>query len=96
MIEDHNPNKLNTLINYISPGVFQLISDTYDGAIATLESIFIRKKNEIFARHLLATRRQKSGETLNEYIQELKVLAKDINFKSLTAEQNKDMLYVMP
>ena len=44
-------------------------------------------KNEIFARHVLATRRQQASETLDEYLRALKTLSKDCNFKSVTATQ---------
>ena len=43
-------------------------------------------KNEIFARHLLATRRQQVGETLDGYLNALKLLAKDCQFKAVTAQ----------
>ncbi|CAB4035831.1 Hypothetical predicted protein, partial [Paramuricea clavata] len=45
------------------------------------------RPKEIFARHLLATRGQKSGETLTEFLQELRKLSKDCNLKNVTAEQ---------
>ncbi|CAB3981036.1 Retrovirus-related Pol poly from transposon [Paramuricea clavata] len=52
-----------------------------------LESLFIKPKNEIFARHILATRRRQPSETLDEYLQVLKTLSKDCNFKNMTAAQ---------
>ena len=58
-----NVNKLDVFISYISPTVYELISDCsdYETALQTLENIYIVPKNEIFARHLLATRRQHAG-----------------------------------
>ncbi len=44
-------------------------------AVATLKALYIKPTNEVFARHLLATRRQKSGETMDEFLQALKTLA---------------------
>jgi hypothetical protein len=41
---------------------------------------------------LLATRRQKSGETLTEFLQELRKLSKDCNLKNVTAEQYREEL----
>ena len=38
--------------------------------------------NEIFARHLLATRKQQPNET-DEFLQSLKILSRDYNFKNV-------------
>ena len=59
------PNKFRTLVNYVSHDVYDYIEDCadYDAAIETLTHLYIKTPNEIFARHLLATRRQKPGET---------------------------------
>ena len=52
--------KLDILINYISSEVYEYIAECtdYTTAMAALESMYIVPKNEIFARHLLATRKQ--------------------------------------
>ncbi|CAJ1099219.1 Hypothetical predicted protein [Octopus vulgaris] len=39
------------------------------------------------ARHLLATRKQKLGESLDQFLNELKILAKDCDFVAVSAEQ---------
>ena len=80
-------HKLITLINYISPDVFEFIIDctTYDDAIKLLTSVFVKPTNEIYARHILATRKQGDGETLDSYVQTLKQLSKDCNFKAVDA-----------
>ena len=82
------PDKYRTLINYVSHNVYEYIEDCtdYNSALEVLNQLFIKKPNEIFARHLLATRRQNPGETLVEFIQELRRLSKDCNLKSVTAE----------
>ena len=48
--------------------VYEYIEDCKDNksAIRVLEQLFVKTPNEIFARHLLATRRQKSGEKSGE------------------------------
>ncbi|XP_066980104.1 uncharacterized protein [Macrobrachium rosenbergii] len=86
------PNKLRALVNCVSPSVYELIEDcvTYEGAVAKLESVFVKLPNEIFARHVLATRRQQSGESLDEFLIELHKLSKDCNFKAATAEQYRE------
>ena len=86
------PNKLATLVNYVGPSVYELIADadTYDSAIQTLETAFDKPKNEVFARHLLATCKQEPGQSLDQYLQKLKTLAKDCNFKAVSAEVHKN------
>lgn len=88
------PNKLRTLINCVSHSVYQYIEEctTYDDAISTLKKLYVKTPNEIFARHLLATRRQKAGESLDDFLRELRKLGKDCNMKSVTAEQYRQEL----
>ena len=85
-------NKLNVLINYVSSEVYQLFYEatTYDEAINLLKSLYVKMPNEIFARHKLATRKQQPGESLDKYLQELKILSKDCNFSNDTAYQYRD------
>ena len=85
-------DKLVLLTNYVAPRVYDYISDcgTYNKAVEVLTSLYVKPKNEIFARHLLATRRQSSGESLDQFLQALKLLAKDCQFKSVTAEEACD------
>ena len=45
----------------------------------------MKRANEIFARHLLATRKQQPNETLDEFLQSLKILSRDCNFKNVDA-----------
>jgi hypothetical protein len=85
-------DKFGVLTNFVSPTVFQYIeeSEDYTAAIAILEALFVKPCNKIYARHLLATRRQRTNETLDEYLQVLKTLRKDCNFKNATAVQYRD------
>jgi hypothetical protein len=91
-IASHTPNQLDVLINYIAPSVYSYIADctTNNEAIKILETAYVKPKNEIFARHLLATRRQEFGESLDQFLQSLKQLSKDCNFKAATAEEYRD------
>ena len=86
---ENAPDKYRTLVNYILHNVYELIEDCsdYESSIETLNRLYVKTPNKIFARHLLATRRQKPGETLAEFLQELRRLSKDCNVKSVTAEQ---------
>ena len=49
--------------------------------------VYVKPKNDIFARHHLATQRQESGEMLDQYLKALKQLSKDCNFRDATAAQ---------
>ena len=86
------PNKKLLLINHIHHSVFSYVSecDTYEDCITALKGIYIKPKNEVFARHLLASRKQEGGESLDKFLQALKSLAKDCNFKNVTADVCRD------
>jgi len=85
-------DRLSVLTNFVSPRICGSIADctTFDDAIQTLKALYIKPSNEIFARHLLATRRQKAGESLDELLQALKTLGKDCNFKAVTAAKYQE------
>lgn len=84
--------KLKLLVNHLSPTIFSYIrtSGTYEDAIKVLENIYIKPRNEILARHLLATRKQRTDETVKEYVQVLKLLTRECHFKAVTAEQHQN------
>ena len=70
------------MINLVSPDVFDLFSEdtSYEQAIETLTSCYVKEPNEVYVRHMLATRKQKPGESFDTS------LAKDCNFKAVTAD----------
>ena len=90
--DDPPPNKLATLVNFVGASVYELIadSDTFENAILVLETAYDKPKNEVFARHLLSCCKQDQGQSLDQYLQKLKTLAKDCNFKACSAEVHKD------
>ena len=53
--------------------------------------MFIKKKNSIFARYLLDTRRQETEESLELYLQNLKISSCDCDFTALRASQARDI-----
>ena len=65
-------------------------STEYDRAIVVLNELFVKPKNEVFARHVLATRSQQMAESLDEDLQVLKTVSKDCNYQFVTAVQNRD------
>ncbi|XP_068238623.1 uncharacterized protein [Palaemon carinicauda] len=81
-------DKLILLTNYVAPRVYDYIADcdTYVKAEKALTSLYVKPRKEVFARHVLATRRQGSGESLDQFLQALKLLAKDCQFKAVSAE----------
>ena len=76
-------DKLVFLIAYIEPDVYDYISEetSYEHAIDVLDNLYMKPVNIIYARHMLATRKQDSTENLDTYLQALKGLAKPCQFK---------------
>ncbi|XP_065679877.1 uncharacterized protein LOC136071744 [Hydra vulgaris] len=85
-------NKLKILTNFVVPGVYEIINEcpNYEAAIQALQSVYIKPSNKVYARHLLATRKQQPGESFDEYLHALKVLAKKCNFKQVSAIEYHD------
>ena len=50
----------------------------------SIKQNYVKPANEIFARHLLATRKQQPNET-DEFLQSLEILSRDCNFKNIDA-----------
>nr|XP_039262013.1 uncharacterized protein LOC120338143 [Styela clava] len=82
-------DKLRVLTNYVSPRTYRYIRNitTYNEAIDTLKGIFVQPKNEIYARHMLATRSQQISESVAEYLRALTELSKDCNFQNVSAKE---------
>ena len=55
-----------------------------------LDGIYVKPINEIYNRHVLATRRQNEGESLDTYYQALNRLSKECSFKAVSAEVNRE------
>ena len=69
----------------------ELSSTMYHTTCMTTSRI-VQTTNEILARHLLSTRRQKTGEIFTELLQELRKLSKDCNLKNVIAKQYREEL----
>ena len=82
------------LVNFLTPSVYQYIEDceTYEAAVAELKRVYVKTKNDVFARHLLATQKQLPGESLQQFLQVLKTLSKDCTFRAVSAEQYRGEL----
>ena len=85
-------DKLQVLINFIAPSIYEYITDVkdFDEALSTLSSLYIRPKNEVFARHALHTRKQLPTESINQFLNALKFLARDCNFNNVSANQYQE------
>ena len=57
-----------------------------------LLNAYHKPKNAIFARHLLLNRTQKSSDSLAEFVDVLKQLAQDCEFRAVTADKYRDEL----
>ena len=87
-----HPNKLTLLKAHMSCSCYKLVKSagTYDEAKSLLKSRFVKPRNEVYARHRLASRKQQPGESLDTYLEELGSLASQCMFKAVTAEQAKE------
>ena len=88
------PDKFKLLTKYVSANVFDYIAEEEDfgTTMSVLDRLYIKKQNTIFARHQLATRRQQSSESLDEYLQILHSLSRKCGFTSVTAEIYREEL----
>ena len=63
-------DKLEFLVALVNHTIYQWIEEaaTYKDAILILEKAFIKKKNVLYARHQVISRKQKEGENIMEYL----------------------------
>lgn len=82
------PDKLKLLINYICPDIYSHITHckTCEDTVKVLKTVHVKPKNISFARHLLTTCRQQLSKAINSYLQSLKLLSKECEFKVVTAD----------
>ena len=92
--EGANVDKLALLTNFLTPRTYPYISNatSYENAKTALRNTFCKRKNVVFARHVLMTRVQRTDESIAEYVHNLQTLAKDCDFEAVTAQEHKDML----
>ncbi|XP_059819322.1 uncharacterized protein LOC132390793 [Hypanus sabinus] len=82
------------LLLRFTPKVYSFIRDlpTYEGAPDALKRQYLRPVNTVYARHRLATRRQRPGESIAEFLRALQTLVRTCDCKTLTAEQHAELL----
>ena len=69
-------DKLDILISLLDTSVYGYISEceTFDTAMARLNSAYIKLVNEVYARHRLNTCQQNPRESLEDFLERLKFL----------------------
>jgi len=91
---DPEVNKQRIMINCLSPSVDPCVEDAagYADVVRILKSLYVQQKNNSYARHLLVSRHQLQGETMCEYLQVLKTLAKHCTFSDVTVAAYREEL----
>ena len=86
------PNKFRSIINLVSANVYDYIEEcaSFEDVVNVLDGSYIKTPNEIFARHQLLTRHQNLGESLDEFLQDLRKLSKNCNHKTVSAEKYRE------
>ena len=82
--EAQNPsgaNNLKLLKAHVACPAYNLIKDcaSYKDAIKLLDERYIRPVNIIYARHLLASRKQKPSESVKSYVEDLEIWPAIVN-----------------
>ena len=90
--EQADSDKLAALVNCANAEVYEHFDHctSYTEAEATLEKLFVKPPNEVFARHLLRVAKQKPQQSLADFKCTLTKLAKDCNFRDVSAAQYRD------
>ena len=92
--EEKETDWLDALVNCASPEVYEYIDrrTAFSEAEVILEKLYVKRPNDIFARYLLRTAKQKPDQTLADFNCTLLKLAKDCDLKEVTADQYRDEL----
>ncbi|KRX51749.1 hypothetical protein T09_14994 [Trichinella sp. T9] len=83
---------LKILRLYLTGSTFEYVQGckTYDEAIAKPNEVYVKPKYVIFARHEFISRKQRDGESLEEFLHALQRLSKNCEYKNVTAEQYRE------
>jgi len=85
--DDPQVNAQRIIVGCLSPAIFPYVEDavSYDKIVDILKRLYLKKKNNVYARHLLVSRKQTPGESISVYLQALKILAKECSFTEVSA-----------
>ncbi|GAA47610.1 hypothetical protein CLF_100578 [Clonorchis sinensis] len=107
-LESSKPDKLETLIHFVDPLVYDHIADhtDYKSTIDTLRKLYTSKtllilenldsvltRSRTHSKRLifvLQTYKQENGQDIDQFVRKLKSLAKDCEFKSVSATEYQD------
>lgn len=92
--QEADEEKLAALVNCATAEVHDYFEhcETFVEAEATLEKLYVKEPNNIFARYLLSIAKQKPEQSLADFKRTLLRLAKDCSFTDVTAAQYRDDL----
>ena len=85
-------DKLSVLTAYLTAPIYKLVSEetTYDGAITALKNLFVKPKNQVYARHMLASAQQNVCESIDEFVLRINKLSQECDFVAVNAQQYQD------
>ena len=88
----NDDERLGILINKIEVNVYEYIEGITDinDALVRLDEVFKKKTNEVFARHVLNSTRQKANEPTKEFAMRLELLAKDCNYQAVSVIEHRN------
>ncbi|OUC41116.1 hypothetical protein D917_00483 [Trichinella nativa] len=83
---------VENLASLLTASTFEYVQGckTYDEAIAKLNEVYVKPKYVIFARHEFISRKQRDGESLEEFLHALQRLNKNCEYKNVTDEQYRE------
>ena len=83
---ENTVDKLKVLTAHLSAPIYKLINEetTYESTITALQNLFVKPKNKIYARHMLAIAKQDAGESVDKFILRINKLSQNCDF---TAEE---------
>ncbi|GAA47879.1 exosome complex exonuclease RRP6, partial [Clonorchis sinensis] len=89
-IKPEDLNKLETPTRLIDRTVCDFIGgcSIYDPVKTLLEKLYIRPKNIVYARQVLAKNKQEPGQDVGHFVQKLKSLAYDCQFKAVSTVEH--------
>ena len=88
--DDPQVNAHRIIVSCLSPVIFPYVEDavSYDEIVDILKRLNLKKKNNVYARHLLVSRKQSSLK----YLQASKILAKECSFTEVSANAYSEEL----
>ncbi|KAF8565551.1 hypothetical protein P879_11200 [Paragonimus westermani] len=66
----------------------------FESATSTLELIYVEPKSKILHRHPSATCKQETSQSLDKYLQKLKLWAEVYNYKSASPEEYHEAAFM--